>query len=91
MIVGIRIPKRVRLYLSVFGTKVGTEQKMGGGMLRKFGMDMYTLSYLKWVTSKDLPCSAGDSAQCYVSTLMGGGLSENGYLCTCGWVPLLST
>ena len=45
MIVGIRIPKRVHLYLSVSGTKVGTEQKMREGMLRKLGMDMYTVIF----------------------------------------------
>ena len=27
---------------------------MGGGILREFGMDMYTLLYLKWITNKSL-------------------------------------
>ena len=27
---------------------------MGKGIVREFGMDMYTLLYLKWVTNKDL-------------------------------------
>ena len=27
---------------------------MGEGIVREFGMDMYTLLYLKWVTNKDL-------------------------------------
>ena len=26
----------------------------GGGIVTEFGMDMYTLLYLKWATSKDL-------------------------------------
>ena len=28
--------------------------RMGKGIVRKFGMDMYTLLYLKWTVSKDL-------------------------------------
>ena len=35
---------------------------------REFGMDMYTLLYLKWITNKDLLYSIGNSAQCYVAT-----------------------
>ena len=27
---------------------------MGQGIGREFGMDMYTLLYLKWITNKDL-------------------------------------
>ena len=54
----------MHLYPSVSGTKLGTEQKTGEGILRKFGMDMYTLSYLEWITSKDLLCSTGNSMLC---------------------------
>ena len=36
-------------------------------------MDMYTLLYLKWITSKDLLYSTQNSAQCYVEAWMGGG------------------
>ena len=36
------------------------------------GMDMYTLRYLKWITNKDLLCSTGNSAQCYVAVWVGG-------------------
>ena len=35
-------------------------------------MDMYTLLYLKWIIKKDLLCSTGNSAQCYVAAWMGG-------------------
>ena len=35
-------------------------------------MDMYTRLYLKWITNKDLLDSTGSSAQCYVTTWMGG-------------------
>ena len=41
-------------------------------IVREFGMDMYTLLYLKWVTDKDLLYSTGNSAQCYVAAWMGG-------------------
>ena len=27
--------------------------KIGEGIVREFGMDMYTLLYLKWITKKD--------------------------------------
>ena len=35
-------------------------------------MDMYTLLYLKWITSKDLLYSTWNSAQCNVAAWMGG-------------------
>ena len=37
------------------------------GTFREFGMHMYTLLYLKWITSKDLLYSTGNSAQYYVT------------------------
>ena len=45
---------------------------MGEGIAREFGMDMYTLLHLKWITSKDLLCSIGNSAQCYLAAWMEG-------------------
>ena len=27
----------------------------GKGIIREFGVDMYTLLYLKWITNEDLP------------------------------------
>ena len=42
-------------------------------MVREFGVDVYTLLYLKWVINKDLQYSAGNSAQCYGAAWMGGG------------------
>ena len=32
------------------------------GIVREFGMDMYTLLYFKWITSKDLLYSTWNSA-----------------------------
>ena len=42
-------------------------ERMGEGIVKEFGMDMHTLLYLKWITSKDLLYSIGNSAQCYVA------------------------
>ena len=39
---------------------------------REFGMDRYTLLYLKWITNKDLLYSTRSSAQCYVAAWMIG-------------------
>ena len=38
------------------------------GIVRKFGMDMYTLLYLKRITNKDLLNSTENSAQYSVTT-----------------------
>ena len=45
----------------------------GVGKVRGFGMDMYTLLYLKQISNKDLLYSTGNSAQCYVPAWMGMG------------------
>ena len=45
---------------------------MEEGILRQFGMDMYTVLYLKWITKKDLLYSTWNSAQYYVAARMGG-------------------
>ena len=49
-----------------------TRERIGEGIVREFGIDMYTLLYLKWVANKDLLYSTWNSAQCYVATWMGG-------------------
>ena len=36
--------------------------RMGEGTVREFGIDMYTLLYLKWITDKDLLYSSENSA-----------------------------
>ena len=41
-------------------------------IVREFGIDMYTLLYLKWITNKDLLYSAGISTQGYVAAWMAG-------------------
>ena len=40
----------------------------GGGIDREFGINMYTLLYLKWITNKDLLYSTGNSAQYSIIT-----------------------
>ena len=45
---------------------------MGRRDVREFGTNIYTLLYLKWITNKDLFYSTENSAQCYVTALMGG-------------------
>ena len=48
---------------------------MAGGkerIVREFGMDMYILLYLKWISNKALLHSMGNSAQRYVAAWMGG-------------------
>ena len=41
---------------------VPREEGYGETIVREFGMNMYTLLYLKWITNKDL-CSRRNSAQ----------------------------
>ena len=43
----------------------------GEGIVREFGMGMYKLLYLKWVSNKDLLTGTWNSAQCYVAAWMG--------------------
>ena len=54
--------------------------RMGEGIVRESGMDMDTLLYLTWRTSKDLLDSTGNSAQCHVAAWMEGSLGEDGYM-----------
>ena len=45
---------------------------MGEGIVRESGMDMDTLLYFTWRTSKDLLDSTGHSARSHVAAWMGG-------------------
>ena len=44
----------------------------GEGIVREFGIDLYTLLHFKWVTNKLLPYSAGDCS------VLCGSLDEKG-------------
>ena len=39
----------------------------GTRIVREFGVDMYTLLYLKWITSKNLLYNIGNSTQYYIT------------------------
>ena len=62
------------------------------GTAREFGINMYPLLYLKWITYKVLLYSTGNSARYYVEAWTGGGFGRE--MDTCmnmyGWSPLLS-
>ena len=51
------------------------------GIVRKFAMDIHTQLYLKWTTNKDLLCSTGHSAQCYVAAWRGGEGRMDTWIC----------
>ena len=50
------------------------------GIVRELEIDMYTLLYLIWISSKVLLYSTWNSAQCYVVAWMGESLGENEYM-----------
>ena len=56
--------------------------KLMVGEVKEFGMDRYTLLYLKLITNKDLLYSTGDSAQCHIS-LEGRGVWGKMDTCVC--------
>ena len=66
-------------------------ERIEGGTVREFGMDMYSLLYLKWITYKDILYSTCKSALCYLTAWMGGEFGENGYKYMYIWVPSLFT
>ena len=64
--------------LTDFENEIMVGRSRGEGIVREFGMNMYTLLYLKWITNKDLLFSTGNSAQCYVPAWMGGEFGGEG-------------
>ena len=46
-------------------------KELGEGRVKESGMDMYISLYSKWIATKILPYSTGNSAQ-YVAAWMGG-------------------
>ena len=56
----------------------------GEGIARKFGMDLYTLLYLKWITNMDLLHSTWNSVQCCVAGWIRGRMET----CKCMAEPL---
>ena len=47
--------------------------RMGKGTSKEFGMDMYTLLYLNWITNEGLLDSTGNSGQRCVAVWTGEG------------------
>ena len=47
---------------------MGMGEGWGKGIVREFGINMYTLLYFKRITSKGLLYSTGNSGQCYVAS-----------------------
>ena len=64
----------------------------GGGerIIREFGIDMYTLIYLMWVTNKVPLYTQGNLLNVMWQPEWKGRLRENGYTYVYGRVPLLS-
>ena len=63
----------------------GRARRMGEGIVREFGIDRYTLLYLKRITNKDLLYGTGNSAQCYVAAWMAGQLGGK-WIHACVWL-----
>ena len=78
--------KQTQSEFMVAGEKDGRE-----GLVRVFGMVMYTLLYLKQVTNKDLLSSTWNSTERYVTAWMEGEFGENEYTCMYGWIRSLFT
>ena len=57
----------------------------GEGIVRKFGKDMDTLLYLRWITNKDLLYSTWNSAHCCETAWMWGGLGGE-WMHVCIWL-----
>ena len=51
---------------------VPREEGYREGIVREFGMNMYMLLYLRWLTNKDLLYSGRASARYYMAAWMGG-------------------
>ena len=63
------------------------------GIVREFGMDIYTLLYFNWITNRDLLCIAHGTLLLKVTWQPGweGSLGVIGHMCIYGCVPSLFT
>ena len=52
------------------------ERWVRGGIIQEFGVNIYTLLYIKYTTHKDLLYSAGNYTQYFDMTLSGGFLNQ---------------
>ena len=44
---------------------------MGESIVKEFGIKIYMVLYLKWISNKDLLCSTWNSGDCSVAAWMG--------------------
>ena len=51
---------------------VASGEERGEETIREFGINMYILLYLKWITNKVLLYRTWNSVHCYVAAWMGG-------------------
>ena len=58
-----------RLTERTYGCQVG--EGWEEGIVREFGINMYTLLYLSWITKKDLLFNTRNPAHCYVPAWIG--------------------
>ena len=63
--------KRNRLTDLEHELMVARRKDRGERIVREFGMNMYTMRYLKWMTNRDLLHSTWNSTQCYVAACVG--------------------
>ena len=59
------------------------------GIVKEFGMDVYTLLYLKWITDRADRIAQGPLLN--VMWHLEGSLGESGSMYVCGLAPLLCT
>ena len=64
---------------------------MEEGIVREFGMDMYTFLYLKWIITRTYCIAQGTLLNVTWQPGWEGSFGENGYMYMYGWIPLLST
>ena len=62
---------------------VTREEGWGEGIVREFGIDMYTLLYLKWITNKDLLFSSREICSMSCGNLDRKGTWERMDTCIC--------
>ena len=55
---------------------VASGERPGEGIVREFGVDMYSLLYLKWIINKNQLYSTGTSAQCHMEAWTRGKSGE---------------
>ena len=66
-----------RLQKQTYGYQRGN---VWGGINQEFGINIYTLLYIKQIINKDLLYGSGNSTQYSVTTIWAKNLKKNGYM-----------